>query len=338
MSEVVIVDWLGRGGIAQCSVEWLRAGSDAVLWTRSGREISGPSVTSFAVKGSGLRAHIGLVQQMARALRQARPRAVVIQNFLVPPIDRIVHEAARRAGASVVFVVHDHRLHSLAAGTQLGLTGLLRSADVVAAHSHFVAEALRRLGVRSPDVLPLPIHHAVVDAPPGEPVVDVPSGRLLALHFGVVKRRYKGADVLRGLARMAGGGLWSFASVGVGATASENLAAVDRFLGPGDLMATIASADAIVLPYRFATQSGAVALGQAAGKAVIASAVGGIPEQINEGRTGFLVPAGAGMSVWHRVLSTLEDETLRLRVGEAARAAAREADRQFIARASSMLS
>ncbi len=64
----------------------------------------------------------------------------------------------------------------------------------------------------------------------------------------------------------------------------------------------------------------------ACGTPVVASAVGGILEQIVEGRTGFLVPAGDAPALAERVLELLADEGLRLRMG---RQAAEDAARRF---------
>jgi glycosyltransferase involved in cell wall biosynthesis len=50
----------------------------------------------------------------------------------------------------------------------------------------------------------------------------------------------------------------------------------------------------------------------------VASAVGGIPEQVVEGRTGFLVPVGDARAMAERVLDLLADEGLRLRMGRQA--------------------
>jgi len=58
----------------------------------------------------------------------------------------------------------------------------------------------------------------------------------------------------------------------------------------------------------------------------VASAVGGIPEQIVEGRTGCLVPVGDARAMAGRVLELLEDEELRLWMG---REAAEDAARRF---------
>jgi glycosyltransferase involved in cell wall biosynthesis len=62
----------------------------------------------------------------------------------------------------------------------------------------------------------------------------------------------------------------------------------------------------------------------ACGTPVIATAVGGIPEQIREGETGFLVPRGDSQLMAERVQTLWHDEELRNRMGLAAAADARE--------------
>ena len=57
---------------------------------------------------------------------------------------------------------------------------------------------------------------------------------------------------------------------------------------------------------------------QACGVPVIATAVGGIPEQIDEGRTGFLVPAGDAAAMAGRIVQLLMNDALRAQMGVAA--------------------
>lgn len=53
----------------------------------------------------------------------------------------------------------------------------------------------------------------------------------------------------------------------------------------------------------------------ACGKPVVATAVGGIPEQIEDGQTGFLVPAGDVQGFVDRIVRLLTNDDLRNRVG-----------------------
>lgn len=52
--------------------------------------------------------------------------------------------------------------------------------------------------------------------------------------------------------------------------------------------------DFVVVPYTHASQSGVIPLAYAFGKPVIATKIGGLPEQVEEGKTGLLIAAGSG--------------------------------------------
>ncbi len=63
-----------------------------------------------------------------------------------------------------------------------------------------------------------------------------------------------------------------------------------------------------------------IAEGMAFGKPVIATRVGGIPELVEEGKTGFLVPRGDTEVMAQQLLALLEDPDLHRRLGDAGRA------------------
>ena len=50
------------------------------------------------------------------------------------------------------------------------------------------------------------------------------------------------------------------------------------------------ASDLVVLPYASATQSGIVQIAYGFGKPVVVTSVGGLPEVVDDGRTGFVVP------------------------------------------------
>jgi D-inositol-3-phosphate glycosyltransferase len=64
----------------------------------------------------------------------------------------------------------------------------------------------------------------------------------------------------------------------------------DRYFSGDELPLCFAAADAVVLPYRTATQSGVVAHAHSLDTPVIATRVGGFEEVVEDGRTGYLVP------------------------------------------------
>jgi glycosyltransferase involved in cell wall biosynthesis len=99
-----------------------------------------------------------------------------------------------------------------------------------------------------------------------------------------------------------------------------------EFLGHReDVPALLADADVFVLPSRSEAFPNSAIEAMAAGLPVVATAVGGLRELIDDGRTGLLVPrpddAGALAGAVERVLA---DDALAARLGAAARAEARE--------------
>jgi glycosyltransferase involved in cell wall biosynthesis len=62
-----------------------------------------------------------------------------------------------------------------------------------------------------------------------------------------------------------------------------------------------------------------IAEAMACGRPVVATRVGGIPELVQDGHTGFLVPRGDPGQIAGRILMLLDDPDLRARLGEAGR-------------------
>ena len=86
------------------------------------------------------------------------------------------------------------------------------------------------------------------------------------------------------------------------------------------------AADLYLHPTRSDTFPTTILEALACGIPVVASAVGGIPEQIIEGKTGFLVPSGDAPVMARRIMQLLEDDAYRQQIG---RQAADDAARRF---------
>lgn len=84
------------------------------------------------------------------------------------------------------------------------------------------------------------------------------------------------------------------------------------------------AADVYVHAARADTFPNTVLEALACGTPVVATAVGGIPEQVDDGRTGFLVPVGDAPALAQRLTQLLSDAELRAQVGGEAARAARE--------------
>lgn len=334
MTDVVLVDWLGRGGIAQCTEAWAieldRAGISVTVVTRPERELGSGVVLATAPEAHANRivAHRAVATTASRVIRDLRPDVVIIQNYVIPALEMVVDRASKAVGATVVRVVHDHRPHSRWAASRAGLRGLLRRCDVVLAHTHFVAEAAAAYAGRPVRVLPHPVQVGMLAAQ-RRPSPVPPATGALAVHFGVLHRSYKGTERVVELAREGVVG-WRFAMLGAGAPAIDGLVGVARFLEPGALVAAVEASDATLLPYRWATQSGAVVLAQALGSIPIVTDVGGLSEQVLDGVTGCVLAHDAPTQQWRSTLERLRPPSERRLLADAAREAVWAQHERFV--------
>ena len=341
--SVMLVDWLGRGGIAQTTEAWMHelgaCGHDLCVVTRAGRELGASGRRSRVevvetTRPRAIAAHRAVAAAAAELVRERRPSCVVIQNYVIPSLEEPLWRAARATGARIVFVVHDHRPHSVVSGSRVGLRRALRHADVVVAHSKHVGAAVERIARRRVERVPHPMQVGMLGQSGGR-AVFTPGDLLLGVHFGTLQRRYKGSDVVANLAGTVAG--WQLGAVGTGAPlARTGLETRSGWISSADLVATVAAADAAILPYRSATQSGAIVLAQALGVVPVASAVGGVPEQIDHGVDGILLEPGATDDEWRAALDELSDDEHRKNLASAGRARVEAAHHEF-ARASRRL-
>jgi glycosyltransferase involved in cell wall biosynthesis len=70
-----------------------------------------------------------------------------------------------------------------------------------------------------------------------------------------------------------------------------------------------------VLPYIEASQSGVIPMAYTYGKPVIATTVGGLPESVVDGCTGYLVPPRDERALAEAILELLNDPSTRHRMG-----------------------
>jgi glycosyltransferase involved in cell wall biosynthesis len=72
----------------------------------------------------------------------------------------------------------------------------------------------------------------------------------------------------------------------------------------------------VVLPYLSASQSGVVAIAAAFARPVVATSVGGLPEQIEHGQTGLLIDPGSIKQLEEAVETLLRQPELGCRFGK----------------------
>jgi glycosyltransferase involved in cell wall biosynthesis len=88
------------------------------------------------------------------------------------------------------------------------------------------------------------------------------------------------------------------------------------FVSQAEMAGYFQSADVVVLPYLSATQSGIIPLAYSAGKPVVATRTGGLPDVVQDGTTGLLVEPGDEKALAKAIITLLRDDPLRKRMGE----------------------
>jgi glycosyltransferase involved in cell wall biosynthesis len=99
----------------------------------------------------------------------------------------------------------------------------------------------------------------------------------------------------------------------------ERFVVLNRRISDAEVAEIFSHASVVVLPYIEASQSGVIPIAYTYGKPVVGTTVGGLPEMIEDGVTGFLVPPGDEERLADAIVAVLRDDAQRRRMGEAAR-------------------
>ncbi len=242
-------------------------------------------------------------------LASLKPDLVVFQwwhPFFGPAFGSVAR-GLRRRGIRVAFLCHNGRAHERSRIDDLLAGYALRAADAFIAHSNEDASALREAVPDTPiTVSPHPSYDCFQNAshPIGKSEargrIGVGEDDEVLLFFGYV-RRYKGLPVLleampklrHGKARLLVVGEFYHGGDEARETVrdlgiADRVTFVDRYVANEEVAPYFVAADAVILPYRSASQSGIVQIAYAFGRPVVATRVGGLPEVVDEGETGFL--------------------------------------------------
>ncbi|MDH3197289.1 MAG: glycosyltransferase [Candidatus Krumholzibacteria bacterium] len=246
--------------------------------------------------------------EAARWIERGRADLVVIQwwhPFFAPAFRVICSRVRRRTRSRIVFLCHNVLPHEPSpfdrALVRMGLGGghafLVQSGEDGRTLEALVAGA--KVGFN-----PHPIYDWFdmkrYDADGARRALDV-HGRVL-LFFGLV-RSYKGLSVLLRAFAACGERLGAtllvvgefyepraryeelIAQLGIG----ERVRLVDRYVPNEEVEVYFKAADLVVLPYLTATQSGVVQIAFSFAKPVVVTGVGGLPDVVTDGETGYVV-------------------------------------------------
>ncbi len=222
-------------------------------------------------------------------------------TFFLAPALGAVARSLRRRGVPVCVIVHNAVDHEAAWWKNRLSRWQLAQADRYITHNDALASALRSVIPDAPvEIFP---HPAFDDFPRPRGTLARRAG-LELLFYGLV-RPYKGLDIAIEALALSGRRDVRFTIAGEFWQGLEQTQAQVARLGLQDIVEIIpghvsdadtaelfARADAIMLPYRTVSGSGIVPLACHYGRAIIASDLRGLASTIEDGRMGWLFPAG----------------------------------------------
>lgn len=326
--RVMVVDRLGKGGVHHYALGLTGAlageGAEVTLLTTTLREDLPPPPgvdvrrrLSWADSDSRLTALLRELANLAVTVWIAlstRSRVVVVQLAYPAMTDRWAVPLLRALRCRVVLTCHNLGWHEREGRIEAHGLATYRRADAVVTLSDAERDRLVDAdAVMNATSLTIPhgdLGFLAGEKPPPTEArrrLGLPSTGPLLLFFGYLKE-YKGADVLlKAVALLRHRGrpvhvvFAGQSEPGAGAAFEEqvrelgieSLVTVHRgYVAAADTAAYFAAADAVVLPYRRATQSGVIQLAYAYGRPVVVTDVGGLAEDVVVGQTGEIARPG----------------------------------------------
>lgn len=334
-SRVMFVYW-GRRGLTRFTLQLARAclADPAVAATISvSRQSEGfPEFEGLGADLLPVTTYVSNIGAVTEAWRIPEARRLIAQRIrsakIATVIDLMPHAwapfvapAIRAAGARRAVIAHDADVHpgDYRSGFVKSVTDrAVFSADRILTLSRPVTERLVERGVAAGRLRTL--FHPDLDAGPASPVPPTPRpGEPLRLTFLGRIMPYKGLplflDTIEALRRdgiAVAPGIFGEGALGTLRPRIEALGIdlENRWLSSEEIAAVLGRSHAVVLSHVEASQSGIAAMALGAGVPVVATPVGGLVEQVQDGLTGVLAHAVEARALADAVKRLLLDARL----------------------------
>lgn len=249
--------------------------------------------------------------RIGRLIRRERPDLLLIRYWLpfMAPCLGTIARLTRRNGHTRVVAIADNILpHERRPGDRLLTRYFVKPVEAFVVMSRSVAQDLRRFTLQKPIVFtPHPVYDNYgdsVDKATARAILHLKPEEHYVLFFGFI-RRYKGLDLL--IEAMADERLRALKVQLIVAgefyeapeyyhtlleryNLSSEVILHTHFIPNEQVKYYFGAADIVVQPYRSATQSGISQLAFHFAKPMIVTNVGGLPETVQHGQEGYVVP------------------------------------------------
>lgn len=202
-----------------------------------------------------------------------------------------------------LLISHNARPHEPMPGQDVATRLVAKLCSGVIVHSQSEADLMTQIAPGAPiDIIEYPLLQTTRALPPRSDAQNrlSVSGRTL-LFFGYI-RKYKGVDLLLralalvprelGVSLLIAGEFYepveTYRTLIHDFDLAERVRILNRYIGEPEWLDLFAASDALVLPYRTASQSMSITLAYSFDKPVIVTRVGGFAEAVEDGRTGVI--------------------------------------------------
>lgn len=227
------------------------------------------------------------VNQLMGSIKTSKPLELLIPAF--HPWNHFFINWANKNDTESSLVVHDFYTHK--GEFSVLIEALQKKAMASADRIIFLSNFVKEQAIAACGTIPISavIPHPTIEAGATNNLPYNPKPNLLFM--GRVKE-YKGINLLISAIQDLPINKLTIAGeqTGLAIEDSPKLNIIDKYLTEAEIAALLASHEILVLPYLEATQSGILTLGISARMVMLVSAVGGLPEQLNEDKAVWVKP------------------------------------------------